>query len=197
MIKVYYGKCKDIDLNLINNSFLVERINNYSDTQDRKLKINVYYNILRILKEEKIDPLFKCNDFGKIYLRDKELFFNTSHSNDYFAIAISSEEIGVDIEKIRCYDEKKLLSLRKKCLTEKEKESFPVTNESFIRLWTIKESFLKLLGTGINLSLKEVEVDDKVSLKEQRANYKCFKIEDYILTISSFGKLDYKLEMIE
>lgn len=197
MIKVYYGKCKDIDSNLIDNSFLLERINSYNDTQERKLKINVYYNILRILKEEKINPIFKCNEFGKIYLNDNELFFNTSHSNEYFAIAISSEEIGVDIEKIRCYDEKKLLSLREKCLTEKEKKLFPVTKEAFIKLWTIKESFLKLLGTGINLPLKEVEVDNKVSLKEQRANYKCFEIEDYILTISSFEKLDYKLEIIE
>ena len=119
MIKIFYGKCKDISLESIDNLYLVERINKYNDTQEKNLKINVYYNLLKILKENNIYADFNCDSLGKLYLKNNELFFNISHSHDYFAIAISSNEIGVDIEKIRFYNEKKLLALREKCLNER------------------------------------------------------------------------------
>jgi len=54
-------------------------------------KNNIYYNNIE----------YYINDYGKPYLKDKNIFFNISHSFDYIITTISKNEIGIDIEKVR------------------------------------------------------------------------------------------------
>ena len=63
----------------------------------------------------------------------------------------------------------------------------------FIKIWTVKESFLKLLGTGIYTSLKEVKVFDKVYLNEESAYYKTFDFDENIISISYKEKAEIKI----
>lgn len=80
--------------------------------------------------------------------------FNISHSGDWVVVAVSSKEIGIDVEKTRepqyriaerYFSESELSDLE--ILAGQEKIDY------FFDLWTLKESFLKLLGKGLTRSL--------------------------------------------
>ena len=115
------------------------------------------------------------NEYGKPYLGNN-LFFNMSHSNNITACIISDKEVGIDIEKIK-YNEK----VAKRVLTKEEMKILNNSNnkaEMFTIFWTIKESYVKLLGIGISYGLKKV---DTTKLKEKII---VKKYNDYILAIS-------------
>lgn len=81
-------------------------------------------------------------------ISDSGLHFNISHSGDYVAMALSDSEVGCDIQEIRPYNPK----VTKRNYCEKETEFIENSNnkdESFIRLWALKESVLKFDGSGI------------------------------------------------
>ena len=76
-------------------------------------------------------------------LSDLPYFFNCSHSGEYVACAVSRREIGVDLEKVRPVHARLL-----RTLTDREKawlESLPREewDRAFLRLWTMKESWIK------------------------------------------------------
>jgi 4'-phosphopantetheinyl transferase len=91
---------------------------------------------------------------GKPYLSEA-LYFNLSHSGDRVLCAISSKEVGCDVERIKerrtsvaghffCPEESEWLEAQK---TPEEKRDL------FFRLWTAKESFIKTTGEGMKLPL--------------------------------------------
>lgn len=116
-------------------------------------------NILGV-KLENIQILEGVN--GKPYLKQKEVFFNLSHSEDVFVIAITAlGQIGVDVEpRNRILDFSKIRDL---VFSEDELNSFErldqdLKQEAIVNLWTRKESFFKALGSGLTSPLKELEV---------------------------------------
>ena len=88
---------------------------------------------------------------GKPYIEGENVFFNVSHSGEYAICAVSDIEIGCDIEKIA----KANMTLAKKCFSGYEYESLcgceteEERNNLFYRYWTMRESYVKALGTGI------------------------------------------------
>ncbi len=91
------------------------------------------------------------NAKGKPYVI-APIYFNWSHSQTYTAVALSENEIGVDIEKLREPDFK----MTKKFCTRRE-EDFVKDAETFFKIWTLKESYLKCIGVGIAGGLKSIE----------------------------------------
>ena len=95
--------------------------------------------------------------YGKPYLAfpavRQKLYFNISHTKGYLAFALStSTPVGIDIEKVD--RNVRLQSLMGRFFHSKEIIKFlNYSNEErgkhFIRYWTLKESFVKGLGTGI------------------------------------------------
>ncbi len=84
--------------------------------------------------------------------------FNLSHAGDYAVLATSPAPVGVDIEQIR---EEDILSLGKGFLTEPEYLLLEQAGDKcalFFDLWTRKESYLKMLGAGLQLNPKTVQV---------------------------------------
>lgn len=92
---------------------------------------------------------------GKPYLpQQNNLHFNISHSGDWVVVGCSEQDLGIDIEKIRepqyriasrYFSNKEVDDLNK--LEGHDKASY------FFDLWTLKESYLKLLGKGLTKSL--------------------------------------------
>lgn len=100
---------------------------------------------------KKIEYVFGTN--GKPYLKNN-INFNFSHSEDYAICAISDDEIGCDIEKIKEAN----LATAKRFYSEKEYENVLKDNSKFFKYWTLKESYLKANGVGIK-GLKEALID--------------------------------------
>lgn len=94
---------------------------------------------------------------GKPYLTGggQNVYFNVSHSGEIALCAISSQEIGCDVEKISDVN----LKIAKRFFfpTEyniiKEQKTPELRREMFFRLWTLKESYVKMTGLGMNLPM--------------------------------------------
>lgn len=109
--------------------------------QHRELPLGSY----RIARGEK----------GKPFIVDRgNVFFNISHSGDYVVCAVSDEEIGVDIEK----RSKARMEVAGRFFHKQEVRELEMTPDSernglFYDYWSIKESFLKYIGTGLTRPL--------------------------------------------
>lgn len=195
MIEIYYGKSNASDIENKESQlveFFKQKVNKYSDYNSRIVRINAYYELQNILIKKKIPLEFTINSYGKIYLNNNNLYFNLSHSNDYYAFAISKEEVGIDIEKVR---DDVNIDLIKRISNSKDEI------KDVIKMWTIKESYLKYLGTGINTNLKDILINkNSVSRNgEMLASYYNFKItnELNIYEITLCAKTIDKIKTIE
>lgn len=102
-------------------------------------------------------PSFLYNEHGAPYLEDGP-YFSISHSKRGIAVAISDEPIGIDIEAIRPLNE----GLVQKTMNPQEQAQIAVAAnpaQEFIRLWTRKEAYVKMLGTGIISDMHKILQD--------------------------------------
>ena len=101
-------------------------------------------------------PLLDYGKDGKPFLADyPHIHFNMSHCTEAAVCAISPHPIGIDVERIRSYNE----SVARYTMNDEEMRqilSSPHPDIAFIRLWTMKEALLKLRGTGIKKNMKDV-----------------------------------------
>lgn len=85
-----------------------------------------------------------------------EIHFNLSHARDYAALAISKEEVGVDIEQIR--EGKRKIAQRFFSSEEKKVLQEQWSDSVFTKIWTRKESLVKACGTGLSIPLDQFSV---------------------------------------
>lgn len=108
----------------------------------------------------------QTGEYGKPFCADSDgaepLQFNLSHSEGIVLLGISrSGRIGVDIEAVRSETDWRRLSRRFFAPGETVwLESLPEAEgrNTFFRLWTAKEAFLKAIGVGLTRRLSSVEI---------------------------------------
>ncbi|GAB1404865.1 MAG: 4'-phosphopantetheinyl transferase superfamily protein [Lentimicrobiaceae bacterium] len=89
--------------------------------------------------------------------------FNITHSGEWVAVAISSNHVGVDVEKIRRIPD----GVARRFFSELENQWLDAAKnederkEIFFTLWTLKESFLKAIGKGLTKSLSSFTILQK------------------------------------
>ena len=94
---------------------------------------------------------FSVNEYGKPFLSGTYAFhFNISHSGSWVAFAISDSPIGVDVEEGLFYDEELAINY-----FTSDEQAYVFSDEEgrrerFYEIWTLKESFIKQLGTGLS-----------------------------------------------
>ncbi len=130
---------------------------------------------------------YVLGDQGKPMLRDyPELHFSLSHAGDYAICSMGNQEIGNDIERVRPGK----LRVADRFFAEAEKEwlyqaDLPEEQESrMFRLWTMKESFLKVTGRGMSLPLRDFTVfieDEGTARLHQMLNDNIYYIKEYVL----------------
>ncbi len=107
-------------------------------------------------------PVYEYTKTGKPFLSGVNCAFNISHSGDYVALAYHRDTapVGVDIQQIRVMRD----GMERRLLHEKEKILLPEEGKKrwqyLNRLWTIKESFVKMSGEGLARDFRTVYVDD-------------------------------------
>jgi 4'-phosphopantetheinyl transferase len=87
--------------------------------------------------------------------------FSLSHSGDVAVVAVAGEPIGADVEHAR--PRRYLDAVARRVLRDDEFSSWAALAEAdrvvaFLRVWTAKEAYLKLLGVGITRALRDVDV---------------------------------------
>ena len=107
-------------------------------------------------------PIFSYGEHGKpSIIGHEDIHFNLSHCKTAVACAISDKPIGIDIESIRPAKETVIRYAMNDAETQRIMESSNPDLE-FTRLWTMKESVLKLTGEGINDDMKNVLVANQL-----------------------------------
>jgi len=143
------------------------------------------------LKNETIEIL-RSNE-GKPYIKDNLIYFNISHAGDFVVCAFSKREIGIDIEQIKEIN----LEIAKRFFCQCEYENLLTQRTAdqldyFYSLWTLKESYIKWLGTGLSTPLDsfcfKIMGDDISCLDYNRKRTPFFKqyfIDGYKLSVCS------------
>ena len=102
-------------------------------------------------------PSFLYNEHGAPYLEDGP-YFSISHCKQGIVVAVSETPIGIDIEAIRPLNE----GLVQKAMNPQEQAQIAAAanpEQEFIRLWTRKEAYVKMLGTGIISDMHQILQD--------------------------------------
>ena len=134
-------------------------------------------------------PEILRDEMGKPYFKEQILQFNVSHSGEYLAIAISEKEVGVDLQEPKDIKEglyRKVVQPEENGLIGEERQ------KDFLRLWALKESFVKAEGKGLRISMKDyyfVKENDRyfVNYGGQKCGW-TFNIEetlipDYVISV--------------
>lgn len=127
---------------------------------------------------------YKTDDNGKPYAENIKVHFNLAHSYNLVLCAVSDNPIGIDTERIRQIN----TDIAKKYFTKREQE-YVLENRinavtRFFEIWTRKEAYVKMLGTGISDFLTFDSLNKKISTK---------KNGDYIISVTSekFPEIEY------
>lgn len=132
------------------------------------------------IKPENI--IFSYGKHGKPFLKNVDLHFNVSHSEDMAVFAFANSEVGVDIEKIKTFKE----DVAKRFFNHNEYQQLmqlPKEEqlEGFYQIWSKKEAFIKLIGTGVFVSLQSFSVDARSQLQKIVWNEKEYFIQDLFI----------------
>lgn len=129
-----------------------------------------------------------------------EIHFSLSHSGDFAICSIGEMESGSDIEWVRSgkarlaerfFAEEELAWIRKAASAGEQEDRI-------FRIWTMKESFLKVTGFGMSLPLKDfaviVEEKGTVSLRHN-VNEKTYFMKEYTMPECSAEDTGYKISV--
>ncbi len=146
--------------------------------------------------------------YGKYIVEQSGFYFNISHSGDYVVIAFGDTSCGIDIEQIT--DAGKIAG-KFFCKSEAEQCTDP---ESFTRLWTLKEAYIKEVGEGLRIPLDSFEVVPgrilhigeeltavtaspltRVRNDEER-QFSEFRLKSYCISVCSKSEISSRIERI-
>lgn len=173
MVKVFY-------LDLTNYKFNFSHLDNL--VEDRKLYVKSIRNkkrkdqslVVWKLLEYAINNAFGSvnvqffNDNGKWVDKNGKIKFSLSHSNNLVAVAVSDDEIGVDVEMVS----DKILKLKSKFNLSKTEQNI----EEYLTIkWTEKESLYKANNMGDFITKAVLDKHNKyfisVCCKEKKCDF--------------------------
>lgn len=204
MIKLYYCRWNESDIDTVlqlSKNISDERLNRlkkYHQKEDKVRSILAELLLRYALRED--DKNFeqpKVNKYGKPYING--IHFSVSHSGEMVVLGYSDSEIGVDIEP-----KQRDMEIDGSVFTPNEKKFIfsggsGELQDRFVRMWTMKESLLKMVGTGIfadpdkyDIMEQETLFSAKLDNKGTKTNIISQKLEDdyYIAICSEYSEFD-------
>ena len=130
---------------------------------------------------------------GKPYLKEKnDLYFTLSHSKHYVICAVADCEIGADIEP----SSSARPAVLRRCFSPEEQAWIGEDPKRFARLWTMKEAYMKLTGTGLSVPAKDIRLPIPPQENYDPTN-RCYWIfPEFSVPISVCANESAHLEMI-
>ena len=133
-----------------------------------------------IEKQEKGKPYFTTNDNIK---------FSISHCNGLCVCVLSDKEVGIDCESVRDVSD----AVMRRCFSPEEREYVNRSSErdvDFTRLWTLKESYVKMTGDGISSHLYRIAFDlseNKTRFKSDCSFYQLYIFKQFFVSVCCAG----------
>ena len=186
----------DIEIGRKNRSFLLKNIND--EQKEKALSYGQEIDQIRslissYLKNQLSQEAISKTKQGKPFFENGP-YFNISHSGRYVLMAVSTSEIGVDIEEIKNRDMSSLARIFNEAEAKVIKE-----HQDFYYLWCAKESLIKCMGSTIG-AIREVPSLPLNGLKTYKGiDYQCqaFIYDNHIVSITREGKEEYQVKTIK
>jgi len=183
----------DTDLGLKKKRFLLENVS--LGQKEKALRFANEIDQIRSLLSSYLKNLLSReevlkNEYGKPYF-DNGPFFNISHSGKYVLMAVSTSEIGVDIEEMKNKDMSALVRIFNEAEAKMIKE-----HSDFYYLWCAKESLIKCMGLTVG-KIREIPGLPLNGLKTFKGkDYQCksFIYDKHIVSITREGKDEFEVE---
>ena len=135
------------------------RVQRYRHEIDRKNSIVAYLMLQYALRECYGITAFwmKLGEYGKPYLPEHpHIHFNISHCKEGCVVAVADRPVGIDIQEIRPFS----WSIAKSVCGQSELDQLKRCADReryFTKMWTMKESYIKMIGKGISYGLDQVD----------------------------------------
>ena len=201
MMKLYRINVNTLDDPLENKRLLGlvgterrKKVIRYRMPDDRKRSLGAGIIIRKILEENGLsESCLKYSENGKPVADN--VFFNVSHAGDYVVGVSSDCEVGCDIEKI-VNAPLKIAEQYFKAEEERYIKAACDPDKAFFILWTLKESYMKMTGKGMNLPLDSFEIirlENGFALgrsPEKRCFFKTMEFDGYSFSVSNETDFD-------
>ncbi len=168
-----------------------QKIQRHQTVEKRRQSLGAGLLLQRVLQQyDKDEQFVVVNEHGKPEIEG--LYFNISHSGDKVVCVVSDKKVGCDIEKYR----QSPANMAEHFYSESEKKYLAqfdgqLYNEAFLRIWTLKESYVKMTGEGMAISRGQFEMlldEDVKVLRDGNVMSCCFreyKIGEYLMAVCS------------
>ncbi len=114
-----------------------------------------------------------------------DVFVSLSHTDGLVACAVGESEIGVDAEVLML----RRKSVEKRVFTEAEISLLDAAkdeNKAFFTLWTLKEAYLKAIGTGFMQNAKSVEflsLEPNIISDKKEYRFASQVVDGYVISV--------------
>jgi len=135
-----------------------QRIHHMKQEKSRKQSMGAGLLLQKVLALYHMqDSQVFVDEHGKPRIEGLE--FNLSHSGNLVICAVSEQPVGCDVEEVRKAPKgvaERYFSCREQeYLSQFAEEEY---DRAFFRLWTMKESYVKMTGEGLGMPFEEYEV---------------------------------------
>lgn len=165
MLKVFYAGVNGLTADAVLHTLSDYRLERLKKTarseakaQSLAAELLLIHAVRTVYPEAELPLKITVGEFGKPELRGIELEFSLSHSADMVLCAVSNKCVGADIQLHTSYK----VALAERFFTKKEAAAIAQAadkNKMFAQTWAVKESYLKLLGTGMRRPLGSFDVN--------------------------------------
>lgn len=165
-----------------------EKVERFRFAEDRRRCLGAALLALHALRQAGAEDLrIAVNEYGKPALAGCQgIHFNLSHSGKLAVCAVSGHPVGADVEAPgRDFDR-----IASYCFRQDEQEWMSRSenkNRDFLRLWTRKESYVKLLGVGLSCPVSSFSVLPGGE-KEREVTFSEWETDGYRICVCSFEK---------
>lgn len=136
--------------------------------------------VSKILSISAKEVQFELGENGKPFCKSHpEIHFNISHGGDYIVAAFADVSVGVDVES---WKRKPPMEVARRFFSATEFQQLDSVSRDekpflFYKFWTAKESYLKMLGTGLTKSLSTFSVSfkqEKTTIFDEEQSVSCY-----------------------
>ena len=124
----------------------------------------------RLLEKQGVSAAIERLPSGQPVLKGNPSFVSIAHCEDYVVCAVSHRPIGIDIEKVKPVKP----GMAERICTPEELQYVCGDETRFFEVWTAKEAWFKMLGTGIT---------DFQSVNTLTLSRKLFRQDGYLIQL--------------
>ena len=189
-----------------------EKINRLKFQKDKNLSLTAGVLLKTALVNEGLDYdnlSISLQSNGKPFISGSDTYYNLSHSGQYAICSVSDTKIGCDIEKTEA--NKSYMKICRRFFSEREillideSRNEKDRTDLFYRIWTMRESFMKITGYGLSLPSDRFSANletDPVTIDQNLDNdiyyiHEIDSLKEYKISVCSNQRRSSQIHMID